>query len=162
PMPTPHQHAQQGCWPSELLDEADLSDFSAWSDRSERPARSPPQRRRVPSFLILPMVLLMTLAPRTQCATPLTAPQREKLARLVQADAQAGRFFSKFRQVADAGLNDPPHPVQRIVTASKLASDPAKIESRAALEDIKKVEAFGTVCAVEHGPRYADAAKRMI
>src|SRR5881394_1695955 len=99
--------------------------------------------------------------PRAQ-ATPFPPAQRDKLAQLVRSDAEAARLFQKFQRLADASLSDAPRPVHRLATAGKLASDPAKQESRVALEDMKKLEAFGLASAATSKPAYAVAAKRMI
>src|SRR5262245_48543780 len=71
-----------------------------------------------------------------------TASQRQKLVSLVQTNADASKLFQQIQRRADALLNTPPHPIQRIATAGRLAKDAAKIESRVALEDMKKIEAF--------------------
>src|SRR5262245_1080489 len=76
-------------------------------------------------------------------AMPFTATQRETLARLVQFDLAAAKLFRKIQRLADTSLGDAPHPAKRIASAGRLASDPAKVESRLALEDMKKIEAFG-------------------
>jgi hypothetical protein len=93
---------------------------------------------------------------------PIGAAQREKLARLVGTDTEAAGLFKKFKRLADASLNDPPHPVERLATAGKLASDPSKVESRAALEDMRKLTAFGYAYAVTSSSAYCGAAKSMI
>lgn len=88
--------------------------------------------------------------------------QRARLAALVATHPEAAKLFSKYQRQADAALTDAPHPVREIVTAGKLASDPAKIESRAALEDMGKLAAFGYAYAITTNTAYATAAKRMI
>ncbi|HEY1490543.1 MAG TPA: hypothetical protein VGF90_05840, partial [Verrucomicrobiae bacterium] len=93
---------------------------------------------------------------------PFTDTQRITLARLVQSDAEAAKLFKKFRRLADVSLEAPPHPVARIATAGTLASDPAKVESRLALEDMKKIQALGFAYAVTTQPAYGAAAKRLI
>lgn len=93
---------------------------------------------------------------------PLTGTQRITLARLVQSDAEAAGLFTKFRRLADASLEAPPHPTVRIATAGTLASDPAKVQSRLALDDMKKIQALGFAYAVTAQPAYGAAAGRMI
>ena len=82
--------------------------------------------------------------------------------RLVQTDARAAGLFAKLKDMAKASLNSTPHPVARISTAGKLESDSAKIESRAALEDMKKVYALGYAYSVTSEGAYGDAAKKFV
>jgi len=112
----------------------------------------------VPIFAVL---LVFWLA-RAESASLLNATQQEKLARLIQTDSDAANRFNKLKRLADASLSDTPHPVKSIATAGKLASDAAKVESRAALEDMKKLEAFGFAFTVTSNATYAAAAKRTI
>jgi hypothetical protein len=92
----------------------------------------------------------------------LTPAQQEKLAVLVRSDSDAARLFQKLRKLADASLNSPAHPVVRIDTAGKLASDPAKVKSRVGLEDMRELYALGFAAAVTSNPAYGAAAKRKI
>jgi hypothetical protein len=92
----------------------------------------------------------------------LTEPQRQKIIRLVQADRDASRLFQKLKALADESLDAAPHPVTQIQTAGKLQSDPDKAESRAALEDMKRLEALGYCYAITTNPAYAASARRLI
>ena len=112
-------------------------------------------------FIILP-VLLACWPLRAENSIPLSTCQREKLARLVQSDADAAGLFKKLKRQADASLNDAPHPFRQIATAGRLASDAAKVESGAALTDMKKLEAFAFVYAVTTNGAYAATAKGII
>ncbi len=118
----------------------------------------PPQARRLASLV----TLLVCLQVRSQNSIPFTAAQREVLARLVQSDPEAAMLFADFRRLADASLDAPPRPVKRIATAGILVSDPAKAESRRALQDMTKIQALGFACAVTSKASYGVAAKRMI
>jgi hypothetical protein len=111
-------------------------------------------------MLLCGALLCLSLPPVE--AVPFPAAQREKLAQLVRSDGEAARLFQKFQRLADASLSEAPRPVHRLATAGKLASDPAKQESRVALEDMKKLEALGLVSAATAQPAYGIAAKRMI
>lgn len=93
---------------------------------------------------------------------PVFGLQSQTLNQLVESDRDVGSLFRKFKRQADAALGDAPHPVRQIRTAGKLASDPDKIESRMAMEDMKKLEAFSFVFTVNGDSRYAGASKRMI
>jgi hypothetical protein len=88
--------------------------------------------------------------------------QRETFSRLVRTDRQAGDLFRKLQQKADAALDDPPHPLERIQTAGKLESDPSKIESLRGLEDMKKLNALGYAYAVTGKTIYSGAARKTI
>jgi hypothetical protein len=92
----------------------------------------------------------------------LTDAQREKLARLIQSNSEAAQLFQRLKKRADAALDDPARPLVRIETAGKLESDPAKVESRAGLKDMKKLEALGYAYAVTSNPVYSTAVKRVI
>ncbi len=108
--------------------------------------------------------LLMTTCPLFAADDPLAlgAAQREKLVRLIHSDADAASLFQKLKRQADASLSDPPHPVERLATAGKLASDPAKVQSRTALKDMAKLAAFGYAFAATSNTSYAAAARRLI
>jgi hypothetical protein len=132
------------------------------------PQSSSPQkiksRGRVPGATRLALLAALMLCPplRAENLIPFTKAQRETLTRLVQSDAEAAKLFKKFRRLADASLEAPPHPVERIASAGILASDPAKVESRLALGDMKKIQALGFAYAVTSQPAYGSAAKRLI
>src|SRR5712671_5946800 len=107
--------------------------------------------------------------PSVEAGTPavgntisLTPAPRAKLVRLVRSDSEAAMLFQKRRRVAGASLDAPAHPVVRIATAGKLASDPAKVKSRVGLEDMRELYALGFAAAVTSNPAYGAAAKRMI
>src|SRR5438093_13004984 len=101
-----------------------------------------------PRLVLMLAVLLACPQPRAENRLCLSSARRAKLARLVQADADAANLFKKLKREADASLHDQPHPIGQLATAGTFASDPAKVESRSALEDMKKLEALGFVYAV--------------
>jgi len=119
---------------------------------------------RVRVSLFLATVLTATLCARLEAASAIAlAPaQRDRLARLVQSDPEAAKLFRNLRKLAEASLHSPPHPLARIETAGRLADDPSKVDSRAGLEDMRKLYALGFTSALTPGASCADAARRII
>jgi len=99
---------------------------------------------------------------RAEFATSLTTTQRAKLIHLVQTDADAAKLFKRIQSLAESALGEPPQPSRQIATAGRLAADPAKVESRSALEDMKKVEALGFAYVVASNTACGDAARRIV
>lgn len=106
--------------------------------------------------------LLVCLGLRSLNAMPFTPAQCQALASMVRSNPDAAKLYRKFQRLADASLADAPQPIRQIATAGRLASDPAKVESRRTLADMKKTEALGFAYAVTSGTGYGTAAKRMI
>jgi len=123
----------------------------------ERIIRCPQMRWWAP---LAAMLVCLPLGPGSSMS--FTATQRDALARLVQSDREAAKLFQKFQRLADASLDDIPHPAGQIGSAGKLACDPAKVETRLALEDMKKIAALAFADVVTTNAVYARAAKRMI
>jgi len=121
----------------------------------------PVHSRTLPLLLVV-VVLLLGGQSWAEGAMPLNSSERDKLARLIQTDADAAKQFKKIQRRAEAALDDTPNPVRTIATAGKLASHPAKLESRMGLEDMKKVEALGFAYTVTANVVYANAAKNSI
>ena len=92
----------------------------------------------------------------------LTELQRLNLARLVASEPEAKALFRKIQRQADASRNDQGSPIARISSAGKLDSDSLKIQSRASLEDMKKLSALGYAYAVTTHRSYSAAARRII
>jgi hypothetical protein len=78
----------------------------------------------------------------------------ERLRTLVSKDAQAAAQFAKLRSAADKALDDKPSPVEVIVSAGVLASDPAKVKTVAALGDMAKIEALAWTAVVTGEEKY--------
>lgn len=92
----------------------------------------------------------------------LTEPQRRKLIQLVASEPEVKQLFHKLQREADASLSEKGRPVAKLGTAARLSSDPRKIESRASLEDMKRLEALGYTYAVTDKAAYKEAARRII
>jgi hypothetical protein len=92
----------------------------------------------------------------------LSSAERIQLQQLVKADREAGRIYSKLKQQADEFVDDEPQPIARIQTGGKLEADLAKKESRACLEDMKKLDALSGAYAVSSANVYGAAMKRFI
>jgi hypothetical protein len=112
------------------------------------------------SFLVLGSFLWLPQA-RAQ-AISLSHDQRAKLAQLVRDDPDAARLFNRLKRDADAATNDPGQPIVTIKTAGTLAADPAKIQSRASLKDMNKLNALGYASLLAPNSGYGAAAKRII
>jgi hypothetical protein len=84
----------------------------------------------------------------------LTDSQCEKLAALINSDAQAAAQFAPIRQAADDALKDKPDPIPVILSEGKLASDPVKIRTWQSLRDMQKLNALGYAYAVTKTPAY--------
>jgi hypothetical protein len=88
--------------------------------------------------------------------------QKEKLTQLVQTDADAMQLFTSLVKLANASLYAAAQPVVRIETAGKLSSDPSKLASRAALEDMRRLHTLGYAYLVTSNVAYSSAARRII
>jgi hypothetical protein len=85
----------------------------------------------------------------------LKAGQVEALRKLIAQDPEAASLYSKLHKVADEALNDTPQPVPVIVSEGKLDSDPDKIRSRAAHNDLNKAYALAWVWLIDQKDNYA-------
>ncbi|HEY2588384.1 MAG TPA: alginate lyase family protein, partial [Tepidisphaeraceae bacterium] len=112
----------------------------------------------------LPVVVLLLVTTLRVAAGPvsLTEPQREKLAKLVAADPEAGKRFAEIRRTADASLTAEPNPIHFIRSEGKLKGDPEKIATGRSMADMNKLQALGFAYAVTRDARYADAARRFL
>jgi len=102
------------------------------------------------------------VAPSDSSRISLTDSQRIKLAALATSDAEAKKLFQKLLREADASVNAKGNPIRRLGTAGKLAGDPLKVQSRASLEDMKKLNALGYSYALTGKAEYGAAARRII
>src|SRR5260221_4217518 len=91
-----------------------------------------------------------------------TSTIRKNLAHLVRSDPGAAKLFLRIEQQAKGALAAPGSPVELIGTAGKLQSDAAKVQSRAALQDMPKLASLAYTYAVTTNTQYSAAAKRII
>ncbi len=92
----------------------------------------------------------------------LTEAQRVKLAQCVASEPEAKKLFRQLQRQADASLNHQGNPIAHIRTAGRLDTDPLKEQSRASLEDMKKLHALGYAYAATTNRVYGAAARRII
>jgi len=92
----------------------------------------------------------------------LTEAQRVKLAQCVTSEPEVKKLFRKLQREADASVNHQGRPVANIRTAGRLDTDPLKEQSRASLEDMKKLYALGYAYAATTNRAYCAAARRII
>jgi hypothetical protein len=100
--------------------------------------------------------------PARQGLASLTDAEIAKLRAIIAADPAARRLGATIRANAEKVLADEPHPIERIATEGKLAQDPVKIATQAALADMRKMEALGLAYAVSGEERYVDALGRFL
>lgn len=92
----------------------------------------------------------------------LDSDEIQVLRALVAKSAGAQDQFRKLRRIADSALNERPEPVVIIVSEGRLKSDPQKVVSQAALEDMAKTEALAWTWAVSGEEQYAAKAREFI
>jgi hypothetical protein len=92
----------------------------------------------------------------------LDANELPALRDLVARDKAAATQFDAVRSAADAALADKPQPVERIISAGKLESDPDKVRTTAALKDFDKASALAWAWAVTGDERYARKGREFI
>jgi hypothetical protein len=113
-------------------------------------------------WLVL-LVALLAGRPVTSASTiSLTASQRAKLVSLVDSEPEVQKLFRKLKREADASVHEKGNPIAKIRTAGKIETDPLKVESRASLEDMKKLHALGYVYAITSNSIYGAATRRII
>ena len=78
----------------------------------------------------------------------LTEAQTRELTRLITSEPEVKKVFRKIEREADASLGSNGRPVAHLGTAGRLRDDPEKIQSRASLEDMKKIETLAYAFAV--------------
>jgi len=112
--------------------------------------------------LFLGMFLLGLLVRLPAGPVSLEPDEMARLRELVATNAMASAQFSDLQRVADAALNDSPHPVERVVTEGHLDTDPLKIRTLAAVADMGKIEALSWAAVVARNGRYASQARSFI
>jgi len=115
-----------------------------------------------PKPLFAAMLALLTVQiSAAQCAL-LTTAERGRLIGLTRDNPVARDEFHRLIAEADSALEDSPNPIRRIQTEGKLAGDPVKIATAAALGDMRKLEALGYAYAIRGEPKYAAKARAFI
>lgn len=117
--------------------------------------------------LVLRIFALLALWPALALqvqAGPATLDQNELrvLRELVARDPAAAKQFEAVRKAADEALSGKPQPVERIISAGELESDPEKVQTTAALKDVDKAEALAWAWAVTGDERYARKGREYI
>jgi hypothetical protein len=110
------------------------------------------------------LVVLYVLLPGPGLAGSVTMEPDEVavLRTLLARDAPAAAHFAMVRKVADAALLVRPDPVVQVVSEGRLASDPKKVRTVAALKDMAKAEALAWTWAVTADTRYANKGREYI
>jgi len=112
--------------------------------------------------LILLAALLVGRPVTFASTISLTEAQRVKLAKEVMSEPEVKKLFRKLQHEADGSVNDQGRPIAHIRTAGRLDTDPLKQESRASLEDMRKLYALGYAYAATTNRAYGAAARRII
>lgn len=87
---------------------------------------------------------------------------QQRLAKLVAEDPQAASVFKSLTRIADAALKETPQPVREILSEGRLEKDPVAQQTRAAMQDMKKIYALGQCFQVTGRADYAQAAGKFI
>lgn len=87
---------------------------------------------------------------------------QKRLAALVTADPDAASLFKTLTRIADAALKETPQPVPQISTEGRLETDPIAQQTRAALQDMKKIYALGQCFQVTGRDEYKQAAAKFM
>ncbi|UTH75732.1 alginate lyase family protein [Chromobacterium sp. IIBBL 290-4] len=98
----------------------------------------------------LPLHAAETLWPSTQ--------QWQALQRQTESDADASAVFQAQRRIADAALRDGPQAVAALSTEGRLAGDPVKVQTEAALRDMAKIQALAIAWTLDGDARYLKQA----
>ncbi len=78
----------------------------------------------------------------------------EKLRILVKTNAKAAAHADSIREVAGQALLAAPAPINKVVSEGHLVTDPRKIATVAALQDLPKTEALAWMWALTREPQY--------
>jgi hypothetical protein len=92
----------------------------------------------------------------------LTDAEIAKLRAIASSDPAAGRLVAGIRANAEKALADDPRPIERIATEGRLAEDPVKVATQAALADMRKMEALGLAYSMTGEERYLAALGRFL
>jgi hypothetical protein len=91
-----------------------------------------------------------------------TASERDRLIELARDDASAHAQSTALIHRADAALRQTPNPIDLIQTEGKLAGDPVKVATQAALRDMQELTDLGYAYLLTGDSRYADKARLFI
>ncbi|HTX71251.1 MAG TPA: alginate lyase family protein [Rectinemataceae bacterium] len=111
--------------------------------KSEAPQSKEPRRTAGPA--ILAAALIVCALPCAAQSYQLTPPQRVRLLALIGSDESAKAAIEPLRRLATASLAESPHPIAVIRSEGLLASDPKKIATRKALQDMDRLYALAAV-----------------
>jgi len=112
--------------------------------------------------VILSVALLVGRLVSFASTISLTDAQRVKLVQCVASELEAKKLFRQLQRQADTSLNHQGQPIAHIRTAGRLDTDPLKEQSRASLEDMRKLYALGYAYAATTNRAYGAAARRII
>jgi len=88
--------------------------------------------------------------------------QEVNLRRLINTDADASRQAQKLVKSANGYLDDRPHPIPVVHVEGTLKSSPVAIRSRAALEDMKKVDTLTDAYELTGDRKYGEKSKSFV
>ena len=91
-----------------------------------------------------------------------TAADQGRLTELIRRNDAAKADFDRIRALADAAMQEQPHPITIIQTEHKLAGDPAKLATQAALKDMRALFALGYAYEVTGFRGYSDKSRTFI
>ena len=107
------------------------------------------------------IALLSTRISAAQCAL-FTSTEQARLIELTRENGAARNLFGVLKAQADTALSQRPNPIETIQTEGKLAGDPAKTATQAALKDMRALSVLGYAYAVTGQASYAAKARRII
>jgi hypothetical protein len=91
-----------------------------------------------------------------------TASEKSRLIDLTREDASAHAQSIALIHRADTALRQAPNPIQLIQTEGKLAGDPVKVATQAALRDMQALTDLGFAYLLTGDSRYADKARLFV
>jgi len=81
-----------------------------------------------------------------------------KLQKLASTEPSAKMRLNEMQKTADDALNDNPNPIDVIHSEGRLAGDPQKIATGAALKDMRRMYALALIYRLSHDKKYFDKA----
>ncbi|MFC5282334.1 alginate lyase family protein [Pedobacter alpinus] len=84
----------------------------------------------------------------------LNKTELKKLKTIVQEDSSAKKAFSLLEKQAKVALTQNPQPIDTIISEGHLATDPKKIKTLKALEDLKKIYALAYTYKITNNKEY--------
>jgi hypothetical protein len=104
-------------------------------------------------LLSIIFLLLLTTTVTSQY-TSLNKSELQKLIRLINTDTSAKKNYKALETVANAALQQPPDPIDTIISEGHLATDPKKIITQRSLADLNKVYALAFVYQIAQEKTY--------